>query len=120
MTQSTDQTVNLDKLVGLCPYVTMQKVLSGKWTLLIMHELEQGPVRFKALERALQPITQATLTRQLRSMEEDGLIERKVYSQIPPKVEYYLTPVGESFRTVLIALATWGEEYIEWMHRKER
>lgn len=85
-----------------------------------MDELEQGPVRFKALERALPPITQATLTRQLWAMEKDGLIERKVYSQIPPKVEYYLTSVGESFRTVLTALATWGEEYIEWMHRKER
>ncbi len=72
------------------------------------------------VERALQPITQATLTRQLRSMEEDGLIERKVYSQIPPKVEYYLTPIGESFRTVLDALALWGNEYIEWMDKKER
>lgn len=114
------QPVNLDSLFGLCPYVTAQKVLAGKWTLLIMHELEEGPVRFKALERALQPITQATLTRQLRAMEEDGLIGRKVYSQIPPKVEYYLTPIGESFKVVLQALEHWGDEYVAWMKEKEK
>ena len=110
MDKTLKEEVNINELFGLCPYVTMQKVLSGKWTLLIMHELE----------RALQPITQATLTRQLRTMEQDGLICRKVYSQIPPKVEYSLTPIGESFKKVLKALETWGETYIEWIHKKER
>ena len=93
MAQAIEE-ANLKELFGLCPYVTMQKVLSGKWTLLIMHELERGPVRFKALERALQPITQATLTRQLRAMEEDGLIERKVYSQIPPITNHEDIPIS--------------------------
>lgn len=119
MPQHVQPMVNIEELFGRCPYVTAQKVLAGKWTLLIMHELENGPVRFKALERALQPITQATLTRQLRAMEEDGLIGRKVYSQIPPKVEYYLTPIGESFKNVLGALEVWGTEYVHWINEKE-
>lgn len=110
---------DIRELFGRCPYVTAQKVLAGKWTLLILNLLQDGPMRFKELERALYPITQATLTRQLRAMEEDGLISRKVYSQIPPKVEYTLSPIGSQFKHVLNALGTWGEEYIGWVQAKE-
>ena len=69
--------------------------MAGKWSLLIMHELAEGPVRFRELERRLHPITQATLTRALRQMEDDGLVHREVYGTIPPKVEYSLTEVRE-------------------------
>lgn len=110
-----EQVVNVHDLVGRCPYVTSQKLLAGKWSLLIMHELSDGPVRFRELERRLNPITQATLTRALRQMEDDGLVHRKVYGTIPPKVEYSLTQVGGEFKTVLDSLETWGYKYIDYM-----
>ena len=66
-----EQLVNVHDLVGRCPFATSQKLLAGKWSLLIMHELSEGPVRFRELERRLYPITQATLTRALRQLEDD-------------------------------------------------
>ena len=90
----SDTLTNIHDLVGRCPFATSQKVLAGKWALLILHELAEGPVRFRELERRLNPITQATLTRALRQMEHDGLISRKVYATVPPKVEYSLSEVG--------------------------
>ena len=93
-----EQLVNVHDLVGRCPYATSQKLLAGKWSLLIMHELSEGPVRFRELERRLYPITQATLTRALLQMEDDGLVHREVYGTIPPKVEYSLTEVGQSLK----------------------
>ena len=89
--------------------------MAGKWSLLIMHELSEGPVRFRELERRLHPITQATLTRALRQMEDDGLVHREVYGTIPPKVEYSLTEVGAGFKTVLVSLENWGNQYIDYM-----
>ena len=99
--------------------------MAGKWSLLIMHELSEGPVRFRELERRLHPITQATLTRALRQMEDDGLVRlyesrwslvhREVYGTIPPKVEYSLTEVGAGFKTVLVSLENWGNQYIDYM-----
>ena len=80
-----------------------------------MHELAEGPVRFRALERRLYPITQATLTRALRQLEDDGLVHREVYGTIPPKVEYSLTEVGAGFKTVLASLEIWGNQYIDYM-----
>ena len=115
-----DKLVNVHELVGRCPYATSQKLLSGKWALLIMHELSEGPVRFRELERRLHPITQATLTRALRQMEDDGLVHREVYGTIPPRVEYSLTPVGSEFRTVLDSLENWGNKYIDFMKASGR
>lgn len=116
---NTQKTSNIKDLFGICPYFTSQKLLSGKWSLLILHHLENGAVRFKELERLLVPITQATLTKQLRSMENEGLIIRTVYNQIPPKVEYSLSPIGEKFHIVLSALHVWGDEYIEYLNIKK-
>ena len=110
-----EQLVNVHDLVGRCPYATSQKLLAGKWSLLIMHELSEGPVRFRELERRLYPITQATLTRALRPMEDDGLVHREVYGTIPPKVEYSLTEVGAEFKAVLASLEKWGNQYIDYM-----
>ena len=101
-----EQLVNVHDLVGRCPFATSQKLLAGKWSLLIMHELSEGPVRFRELERRLHPITQATLTRALRQMEDDGLVHREVYGTIPPKVEYSLTEWELGFKTVLASLET--------------
>ena len=106
--------------MGRCPFATSQKLLAGKWSLLIMHELAEGPVRFRELERRLYPITQATLTRALRQLEDDGLVHREVYGTIPPKVEYSLTEVGAGFKTVLVSLETWGNQYIDYMKSSGR
>ena len=102
-----------------CPYTTTQKVISGKWAILILHLLESGPQRFNALHRGLDGITQATLTKQLRQLEDDGLINRTVYPQIPPKVEYALTDIGQEFRLVLQQVETWGYKYIDFVKEKE-
>ena len=110
-----EQLVNVHDLVGRCPYATSQKLLAGKQSLLIMHELSEGPVRVRELERRLYPITQATLTRALRQMEDDGLVHREVYGTIPPKVEYSLTEVGAEFKAVLASLEKWGNQYIDYM-----
>ena len=87
----------------------------GKWTILILHLLEEKSVRFNELQRSLGTITQATLTKQLKQLEQDGLINRKVYAQIPPKVEYSLTDIGKKFQSVLNELEIWGNDYIEYL-----
>lgn len=105
---------------GVCPYVTAQRVLAGKWSLLILHLLEAGPIRFNALQRRMPYLTQATLSKQLKALEEDGLVLRKEYPQIPPKVEYSLSPMGQSFRPVLDELKCWGGAYITYMNDREQ
>jgi DNA-binding HxlR family transcriptional regulator len=106
-------------LFGVCPYVTAQKILTGKWTLLIMYLLSKRTMRFNELQKELQNLTQTTLTKQLRMMEGDGLVIRTVYNQIPPKVEYSLSELGESFAPVLDSLKVWGYQYIDYMRNKE-
>jgi DNA-binding HxlR family transcriptional regulator len=97
---------------GSCPYVTMQKIFSGKWSLLIIHLLRTKKLRFGELQRGLGDLTQATLTKQLRYLEKYGLIHREVYSTIPPKVEYSLTDIGKEFLPVIEALGEFGKSYI--------
>lgn len=106
-------------LFGLCPYVTSQKVLTGKWSMYIMHLLKDSPVRFNELQRMMpEEMTHTTLSRQLKTLEEEGLVIRKEYSQIPPKVEYSLSEIGQKFDKVLDALGEWGNEYIEYLQNK--
>jgi len=107
-----------EDLFGICPYVTAQKLLTGKWTFLIMYHLSEKTMRFNELQRALPDLTQATLTKQLRMMEDNGLIVRTVYNQIPPKVEYSLSELGCHFGPVLDAIQVWGIEYIEFLKNK--
>ena len=108
------------ELFGVCPFFTTQKILSGKWTILILHILEGKSVRFNELQRELGTITQATLTKQLKQLEKDGLINRKVYAQIPPKVEYSLTDIGNRFQGVLNELENWGNDYINFLKESDR
>ncbi len=96
----------------ICPYFVMQRLLSGKWTLLIMCFLRKGPLRFSELQRYIPSITQATLTKQLRKLETDDLIKRTVYPEVPPKVEYELTESGRKLFPVMDALGSFGMEYI--------
>ncbi|MGW8115551.1 winged helix-turn-helix transcriptional regulator [Caproicibacterium sp. NSD3] len=107
-------------LFGICPYVTSQKLLTGKWTLLIMYYLSLRTMRFNELQRELPNLTQATLSKQLRMMEENGLLIRTAYNQIPPKVEYSLSSLGQHFKPVLDAIEVWGNEYIDFLKKSKQ
>ena len=108
------------ELFGFCPYVTSQKVLTGKWSMYIMYLLSLEPaIRFNELQRKMpENMTHTTLSRQLKMLEDEGLIIRKVYSEIPPKVEYSLSDIGKKFEVVLNALCKWGDEYIEYLNSR--
>ena len=93
-----------------CPIETTLKMLGCKWKVLIIRELLTGTKRFGELKRAVTGITQKVLTSKLREMEELGLLEREVYPQIPPKVEYSLTERGKSLIPILETMCDWGEE----------
>ena len=108
-----------EELIEKCPYAASQKALSGKWAVIVLQELSQGTRRFGELQRAFPDLTQATLTKQLRQLEKDGLVCRKVYAEVPPKVEYYLAPMGEEFRPVLESLEHWGQKYIRFLKKRK-
>lgn len=103
-----------NNLFGVCPFVTAQKLLQGKWAILILYALSEGTKRFNELERDIQ-ITHATLSSQLKYMEKEGLVHRTVYPEVPPRVEYSLTAMGRRFAPVLDSIQVWGEEYIEFL-----
>ncbi len=111
--------LTLEELFGKCPYATAQKILSGKWALMILHLLNEEKLRFNELQRRLPEMTQATLTKQLRTLEEYGMITRTVYAQVPPKVEYELSAIGKDFSQVLESLKNWGDRYVEFHNAKE-
>ena len=98
-----------NNLFGVCPFVTAQKLLQGKWAILVLHELSEGTKRFNELERAIK-ITHASLSAQLKYLEREGIVSRTVYPEVPPRVEYALTPRGESLMHHLTALIGWAEE----------
>ena len=104
-------------LFGVCPYLTSQRLLSGKWSIYLLFLLRDAPVRFNELQRRMpENMTHTTLSRQLKLLEDEGLIVRRVYSEIPPKVEYSLSDIGHKFEKVLDSLEIWGGEYIEYLH----
>jgi DNA-binding HxlR family transcriptional regulator len=88
-------------------------LIDGKWKGVILYHLQDGCQRFGELRRRMPDITQRMLTKQLRALEEDGLIVRKVYAEVPPRVEYSLSEVGESLRPVIDILKAWGERHQE-------
>lgn len=94
-----------------CPVATTVSVIGSKWKLLIMRNLLARPWRFNELKKDLDGISQKVLTDSLRAMEEDGIITRTVYPEVPPHVEYALSELGESMRPILDAMYQWGEEY---------
>ncbi|MDF2523970.1 MAG: transcriptional regulator, HxlR family [Clostridiales bacterium] len=104
-----------EDLFGVCPLATAQELLTGKWTLLILYLLSKETLRFNELHRKLPVLTQSTLSKQLRILEANGIIIRKVYQEIPPKVEYSLSDIGKGFQEVLISLEKWGNQYIEYL-----
>lgn len=94
-----------------CPVETTLLFLSDKWKVLIFRELLTGSKRNGELKKALSPVSQKVLTENLRELEERGLVNRKVYPVVPPKVEYSLTPLGESMSPILDAMKKWGNDY---------
>jgi DNA-binding HxlR family transcriptional regulator len=96
-----------------CPVERTLEVIGGRWKVLILRELFQGVKRFGQLHRALHGITQKMLTQQLREMEEDGIIHREVYLQVPPKVEYSLTSLGESLKPIIESMHEWGVRHLD-------
>ena len=96
-----------------CEVETTLKIIGGRWKVLIIRELIIGVKRFGELQRSLDGITQKMLTQQLREMEADGIIHREIYPQIPPKVEYSLTPLGESLKPILYAMHEWAINHLQ-------
>ena len=94
-----------------CPVETTLTLISSKWKVLIVRDLLASTKRFGELQRSVGNVSQKVLTAQLREMEEDGLVDRKVYPEVPPRVEYSLTELGRSLEPVLSAMWNWGEEY---------
>lgn len=94
-----------------CPVATTVQIIGSKWKLLILRNLLSRPWRFNELKKDLDGISQKVLTDSLRSMEEDGIITRTVYPEVPPHVEYALSDIGESMRPILDAMKDWGITY---------
>ena len=103
------------KELPACPVETTLTMISDKWKVLILRDLLTGTKRFGELKKSLTGVSQKVLTSQLGEMEENGLVERKAYPEVPPRVEYSLTAMGRRFAPVLRSIQTWGEEYIEFL-----
>lgn len=99
------------KELPACPVETTLTLIGDKWKVLILRDLLPGTKRFGELKKSIGNVSQKVLTAQLRDMEQNGLINRKVYAEVPPRVEYSLTELGMSLKPVLDALWNWGEEY---------
>jgi DNA-binding HxlR family transcriptional regulator len=96
-----------------CPVLTAQQLIGGKWKIVILYHLGAGTKRFSELHRTLGNITQASLTQQLRELEKDGLLLRKVYPVVPPKVEYSLTAIGKKLLPIMAEMCAWGKDYLK-------
>ncbi|HIV42256.1 MAG TPA: helix-turn-helix transcriptional regulator [Candidatus Mediterraneibacter guildfordensis] len=99
------------KTLPACPVETTLTLIGDKWKVLIVRDLLPGAKRFGELKKSVGNVSQKVLTAQLRDMERDGLVSRKVYPEVPPKVEYSLTELGMSLKPILDALWNWGEDY---------
>ncbi len=104
------------ELLPECPVATTVQLIGNKWKLLIIRNLRMRPWRFNELQKNLDGISQKVLTDSLRSMEADGLITRTVYAEVPPRVEYSLSELGETMRPILDAMEAWGNSYKSMAH----
>ena len=100
-----------EKNLPACPVETTLMLIGDKWKVLILRDLMPGTKRFGELKKSIGNVSQKVLTAQLRDMEEKGLVNRKVYAEVPPRVEYNLTELGKSLKPILDAMWTWGEKY---------
>ncbi len=109
--QQTGEEIPCTEAYGDCPMGTAISLLGGKWKLPLLYNLGERTMRFSELKKALPGVTQKMLTQQLREMESDGLISRKVYAEVPPKVEYSITPIARKLEPILELMCSWGVEY---------
>ena len=107
-------------IIPACPVEVTLMLISDRWKVLILRDLLGGTKRFGELKKSIGSISQKVLTSNLRSMEEDGLLTRKVYAEVPPRVEYTLTELGKSLQPILLAMQQWGLEYQEMQLNKQR
>ena len=105
------------ELIPECPVATTVQLIGSKWKLLILRNLLVRPWRFNELQKNLEGISQRALTECLRSMETDGIIIRTVYPEVPPRVEYSLSELGETLRPILNSMQSWGENYKAMMEQ---
>ena len=96
-----------------CPVATTVDLVGNKWKLLIMRELLTGTKRFNEIHRLVGGISQKVLTENLRKMESDGIVKREVFPEVPPRVEYSLTDLGDSLRPIINSMSDWGTDYIK-------
>ena len=101
----------LVKKLPACPVETTLTLIGDKWKVLILRDLFSGKKRFGELKKSVGGVSQKVLTAQLRDMEKNGLVNRKVYAEVPPRVEYSLSELGQSLKPVVDAMKNWGEEY---------
>ena len=99
------------KELPACPVETTLTLIGNKWKVLIIRDLLTGTKRFGELKKSIGSVSQKVLTSQLRAMEEDGLVHREVYAEVPPRVEYSLTELGWSLQPILDAMVSWGNNY---------
>src|SRR5258708_30695933 len=104
-----------------CAVEATADIIGGKWKAVILYYLSQGPKRFNELRRLLPEVTQRMLTLQLRELEQDGIVHREIYKEVPPKVEYSLTEFGASLGPIIVQMLDWGAHYMEQIQaRKEQ
>ena len=99
------------KELPACPVETTLTLIGDKWKVLILRDLMPGTKRFGELKKSVGNVSQKVLTAQLRTMEESGLVNRKIYAEVPPRVEYSLTELGKSLKPILDSMRAWGEAY---------
>lgn len=99
------------KAFPACPVETTLMLIGDKWKVLILRDLTSGKKRFGELKKSIGSVSQKVLTAQLRDMEQNGLVHREVYAEVPPRVEYSLTALGQSLQPILESMRTWGEAY---------
>ena len=105
------ETKTVKKELPSCPVETTLMLIGDKWKVLILRDLLPGTKRFGELKKSIGNVSQKVLTAQLRDMESNGLVNRKVYPEVPPRVEYSLTELGRSLKPILDAMWDWGEEF---------
>jgi DNA-binding HxlR family transcriptional regulator len=115
-TNADHQVVGEDKKIvfdeNSCPVTATMQVLGGKWKPILINAIYlTAPARFGELKRSVKGITQSMLTQQLRELEVDGVISRKIYAEVPPRVEYTLTEFGLTLSPIMLSMAKWGEQY---------
>ena len=94
-----------------CPVATTVQLIGNKWKLLIIRNLLVGPQRFTEIIKTIPGISKKVLTENLRALEDDGLVEREIFAEVPPRVEYSLSPLGKTLRPILDAMRDWGIDY---------